>query len=120
MKTKKPSKQSGKLKVRPRKVGRAAAAAEDTCDYVQKWSLLATTKGYIQVWVPKKSHDKVVAQFMQGAKGRSEKNMLRERMASLGLEWECKGICSGEWCREKLIDDGGSAKLYICECDYDV
>ena len=112
-----PSKRSGKLKARPRNVRRAPAGGSG-CGYSLSWTLLAATKGYTQVWVPTKMYDKVATRFMKTAKGKYEKNLLRQRMAPLGVSATCGGTCEGGWCREVLIQDGGSWKLYVCECSY--
>jgi len=55
------------------------------------WSLLAATKGYAQVWIPTKMYDKAAAHLMKGARGKFEKNLLRQRMAPLGLSAKCGG-----------------------------
>jgi len=115
MKAKKRSRQSRKLKARPRKV---SSAGSDTCGYVTKWTLFPDARRCTQVWIPNKMYDKAAADFMKAAKGRREKHMLRQRMAPLGVEVSCEGSCYGGWCREKLISDGGTVKWYICECDY--
>ena len=117
MKSKSPSKQAKTAKARS-KQRRGASAAADSCGYTQKWTVLAKTDGYVSVWIPVKMYDKAAAAFLKTAKEKYEKKMLRQRMAPLGLDVTCQGSCYGGWCREKLIFDGGSAKLYVCECDY--
>ena len=118
MKTKSSSKQSKTVKQRPTKAKRAAAGAQDSCGYKQKWSVLDRTDGYVPVWIPAKLYDKAAAAFLKKAKEKYQKKMLRQRMAPLGLEWTCTGSCYGGWCREKMIFDGGSSHVYVCECDY--
>jgi hypothetical protein len=118
MKAKMPSTRSGTSKARPRKVRRVSADAPGGCGYSVTWSLLAATTGYAQVWIPKKMYDKAAAHFMKAAKGRYEKNLLRQRMAPLALSEKCGGTCSGGWCQEHLIFDGGSSKVFVCECAY--
>jgi hypothetical protein len=116
-KVRRPLKQSGKTlsKVR-RSLGETGGTG---CSYSIKWSELISTKGFTQVWVPNDMYDKVAASFMKRSKGRKyPKSMFRARMAPLGLNVKCGGTCSGGWCQEHLIQDGGSSKLYVCECAY--
>jgi hypothetical protein len=88
------------------------------CGYSMKWSVLSSTAGFTQVWIPNKTYDRVAAHFIKSAKERYAKQMLRARMAPLGLEAKCGGTCAGGWCEEHLIQDGGSSKLFVCECGY--
>jgi hypothetical protein len=117
MKAKKPSQRSIKLKAHPRKVRRSPEGATG-CGYTMNWTLMDATRGYTQVWVPTKMYDKVASRFIKTAKGRYEKNLLRQRMAPLGLNPVCGGTCEGGWCKEVIIFDGGSSKVYVCECSY--
>jgi len=95
-----------------------AGAEPDGCKLSVTWTLLTSTKGYTQVWVPDKMYDKAAAHFMKQAKGRYAKNLLRERMAPLGVETNCGGTCGGGWCKDRLIFDDGSSKTFVCECEY--
>lgn len=83
-----------------------------------KWSVLTSTAGFTQVWIPNKTYDRVAAHFVKSARERYAKKMLRARMAPLGVEPKCGGTCSGGWCEEHLIQDGGSSKVFVCECGY--
>ena len=118
MKAKTPSKRLAKVK--PRSAKRKLRFAEEPtgCGYSLTWSLLASTKGFTQVWVPNKLYDKIATHFKKGAKSAYAKNLLAQRMAPLGVNSKCGGTCAGGWCEEHLIFDGGSSKVFVCECGY--
>lgn len=109
---------SGKAKAGSRKPKAIAGAEPTGCNYSVKWTLLANTKGYVQVWVPAKQYDKAAAYFAKRAKGRYAKNLLRQRMAPLGVEHTCGGTCGGGWCKEHEIPQGVSSAVFVCECAY--
>jgi hypothetical protein len=113
MKAKAP-KRSGKLKPRSRKPRRLSADAPSGCGYSLKWSLLPSTSGFTQVWIPNKKYDKAAAHFIKKAKGRYAKNLFRQRMAPLGVDYTCGGTCEGGFCQEHMIGEG----IYVCECAY--
>jgi len=95
--------------------GRRAAADEPSgCNYVQKWSQLADTAGYVQVWIPQKHYDRVAKDFLKRTKGRYARMLLRRRLAPLAVEWKCTGTCYGGWCEEHYLGLG----VYTCECGY--
>ena len=97
---------------------RAPGDTTDGCTYSVHWTLLASTKGFTQVWVPTKAYDRVAARFLKSANGSYARRLLRERMAPLGVDVKCGGSCYGGFCEEHLIFDGGSSKVYVCECGY--
>ena len=101
-----------------RKVKRVLGLAPSGCGYSVKWSVLASTKGLTQVWVPTKAYDRAAAHFIKGAKGRYAKNLLQARMAPLGLGFTCGGTCSGGWCKQVLISDDGTTTVHACQCTY--
>jgi len=104
------SRKSGKLRI--------SQLADAGCTAVEKWSLLTNTAGFVQVWVPIKKYDIIAKQFAKKAKGKYAKKLLRQRLASLGVDAGCVGSCSGgALCAWILIGENG-AKLYVCDCWY--
>jgi hypothetical protein len=118
MKAKSVDKRSSNRKVGSKKCKAAAGAGATGCNYSVKWTLLANTKGYVPVWIPAKQYDKAAKYFAKRAKGGYAKNLFRQRMAPLGVEYTCGGTCDGGWCKEHEMPQGGSSALFVCECMY--
>ena len=98
---------------------RAQNESATGCGVVQKWSMLSNTAGYVQVWVPVKKYDAVAKDFAKKMKGKFANQMLRQRLVPLAVESVCSGTCDdGANCAWILIRDAGSAKLYVCDCQY--
>jgi hypothetical protein len=97
---------------------RTAQQQTSGCTYSVKWSVLASTRGFTQVWVPNKTYDRAAALFMKEVKGRYAKNLLRARMAPLGATPKCGGTCYGGWCKEVIIEQDDTGKTVACECSY--
>ncbi|NDQ55875.1 MAG: hypothetical protein GZ088_02245 [Acidipila sp.] len=118
MKDQKAPNRSRKAKVGSGKRKGLAGAESSGCKTSMTWTLLASVTGYSPVWVPNGMYDKAAAHFMKQTKGRYANNLLRQRMAPLGLEANCIGTCDGGWCKDRLIYDDGSSKTFVCECEY--
>ena len=96
----------------------AAAGAQDNCSYVVVPELLGEVKGLTQVWVPTKLYDAVAAGLVRDAEDSYAKRLLRQRMAPLGVDYECQGSCYGGWCKEVELQPDELSALYVCECSY--
>jgi hypothetical protein len=100
---------------------KASSAEKDTCGKAKStWTILASTKGLTQVWVPTKDYDRVAKDFIKRNKDKTLRRLLKARMAPLSLEADCKGKCDGGWCKALIIDDDreGGVLGYTCECAY--
>jgi hypothetical protein len=56
--------------------------------------------------------DKVAAHFLKHAGGRYAQNLLRQRMAPLGVTHTCGGTCTGGGCEEHQLPGGASSAVY--------
>lgn len=110
---------------------RRASSTEDSCGYVIYPDLLNSFKGRAQVWVSAKVYDALASGIIRDAEGKYGRQLLRRRMAPLGLVAKCEGSCYGGWCREvqlppEIWRSGRASKplprdnseVYVCECSY--
>jgi hypothetical protein len=94
-------------------------AAESGCTTTQRWTLLNSTEGLVPVWISVEHYDRVAKDFARTAKEKYLKKMLLQRLAPIGIEPACVGNCSdGAGCGWILLQDGGTSKLYVCDCVY--
>jgi hypothetical protein len=102
--------------VRPRK--RSASAGGYNCKYVAQPELVGNVKGLAQVWVRANIYDALATGVIHDIQARDTRQLLRRRMAPLGVDYKCEGTCDGGWCNEVLIQPDELSAVYVCECSY--
>jgi hypothetical protein len=125
-----------RIDLRPARTrSRRASASEDSCGYVIYPDLLNSIKGLAQVWVSVKVYDALAAGIMRDVEGKYGRELLRRRIAPVGLDARCEGSCYGGWCREvqlptefrrsrrrlsssKPLPRGNDSEVFVCECSY--
>jgi hypothetical protein len=113
----KPSSRRAPSALAQRSTAAGPAPAPTGCKYSVTWKRLASTRGYVQVWVAKKTYDDVVKQLGQRAPP-DAKRKLRLRAQPLGVTTTCGGTCEGGWCKEVMIEGDDTGGSFICQCAY--
>jgi len=102
--------------VRPRT--RTASADGYNCKYVALPELVGNLKGLAQVWVRANIYDALATGVIRDIHAKDTRQLLRQRMAPLGVEYKCEGTCDGGWCNEVIVQPDELSAVYVCECSY--
>jgi hypothetical protein len=95
-----------------------ASANGDNCNYVAQPELVANLKGLAQVWVRGNVYDALATGVIGDVRAQNARQLLRRRMAPLGVDYKCEGTCYGGWCREVTIQPDELSAVHVCECSY--
>jgi hypothetical protein len=97
---------------------RKAPADGDNCAYVAQPELVANVSGLAQVWVRGNVYDALATGVIRDIQAKDTRQLLRRRMAPLGIDFKCEGTCYGGWCKEVPVPAELGATAYVCECSY--
>ena len=93
-------------------------ASASGCTYVAQPELVVNIRGLAQVWVRENVYDALAAGVIRDTQTKDTRQLLRRRMAPLGVDYKCEGTCDGGWCREVTIQPDELSAVYVCECSY--
>jgi hypothetical protein len=102
-----------------RRPGRKTSATnQDNCTYVVIPELITNIRGLAQVWIRASAYDAVAGSLIRVEEGKYTRQLLRQRIGPLGVDYKCQGSCYGGWCNEALLQPDELSALYVCECAY--